>query len=256
MKSFLALISLLSVLVSSQAQPQPEVLAWSLLASETQRPLSFTQGFELNHGSWYVSSGGYGRSFIARVDADPAQKIIRRKLPPNWFAEGLTLFEDQLYLLSWKRQQGLILDPKTLKPLKKIHYHGEGWGLSHNDKELIMSNGTNQLAFYQPNTFTLLRQLTVTSPSTGRHWDKLNELEFFKGLIWANIWQSNQVIAIDPVTGVVQYSLDFSELVPEQFKQHPNNVLNGLAWDNRRQALWLSGKFWPQRYLVRLPELD
>lgn len=256
MKSFLTLISLLSLLISSQAQAQPKVLAWSLLASETQRPRSFTQGLELNDGSWYISSGGYGRSFIARVTTDSSQKIVQRKLPPNWFAEGLTLFGNQLYLLSWKRQQGLILDPKTLKPLKKIHYQGEGWGLSHNDNELIMSNGSDQLTFYQPKTFTLLRQLTVTSPGSNRRWDNLNELEFFKGLIWANIWQSNQVIAIDPVTGVVKYLLDFSTLVPERFEQHPNNVLNGLAWDSQRQALWLSGKFWPQRYLVRLPGLD
>lgn len=246
-------------------------LNWVLLKTETQTPLSFTQGLQLNNKHWYISSGGYGQSFVAKVPQDNSDGIITRKLPPNWFAEGLSLFQGKLYLLSWKRQQGLVLDADTLKPLRKFSYRGEGWGLTSNGRELIMSNGSNRLSFYQAEPFKLLRHITVhSSPQLkpaegtlapvarhqGRRWQQLNELEFFKGLIWANIWQQNSVIAIDPNSGEVRYQLDLSTLVPEQFQHHRNNVLNGLAWDEQRQALWLSGKFWPQRFLIKLPSLD
>lgn len=257
----LLLIVIASLAAACSSRAEVNQLNWELLATEAQEPLSFTQGLQLEQGQWFISSGGYGRSFVAKVDNANQRVLAKRKLPPNWFAEGLTLFEDKLYLLSWKRQRGLVLSPDTLKPIKTFTYKGEGWGLSHNGQQLIMSNGSNQLNFYQAEPFKLLHSIDVhstelSSAANQEKWKNLNELEYFKGLIWANIWQQNIVIAIDPESGEVRHQLDFSALVPAQFKDHPNNVLNGLAWDKSRQALWLSGKNWPQRFLVTLPSLE
>ncbi len=209
----------------------------------------FTQGFLINEGKVYESSGLYGKSFIRRYD-NQTQKIEKqRKLPSNLFAEGLTLLNDQLFLLTWKAGMALALSPKTLQPLKKFTYIGEGWGLTHSDNELIMSDGSDTLTFRDPSTFKKTKSISVHSK--WKPYDNLNELEYAESAIWANIWQSDLILKISPSDGSVLGIADLSKLAKKNNLIKNESVLNGIAYDKDKKAFWITGKYWASRYLVR-----
>ncbi|WP_353409219.1 glutaminyl-peptide cyclotransferase [Pseudoteredinibacter isoporae] len=248
--SFIAvLLCCSSPLFADTNLPSPTTLSYDILKEETHDSRSFTQGWEIAEGFIYESSGGYGRSFIRKSSYPEHTTQLEKRLPPNWFAEGLTVIDDRLYLLSWRQQKGLLLDTKELKPLAQFHYAGEGWGICHMDDKIYMSNGSGNLQIFNTR-FQKQGELTLPANNQGRPWNRLNELECAKGLIWANIWQEKRVIAIDPHSADVKYQLDLSALGSAMSSS--DAVLNGIAFDDQADAFWFTGKLWPTRYLLRL----
>ncbi|MFC6635253.1 glutaminyl-peptide cyclotransferase [Microbulbifer taiwanensis] len=215
---------------------------------ERSRPADhFTQGLYFDGQRWWESSGLYRRSWLAEYN-DPAANPLRRKwLAENRFAEGLTVLDGRLYLLTYKAGELQVYRASDLSPLGLRHYAGEGWGLTSDGEQLIMSNGSGELTFRDPQTFAVKRRLQVRGGA--EDWSNLNELEFAQGLIWANIWQDTRIIAIDPQSGEVRGLIDVEALVPAS--RHPDVVANGIAWDQGRNGLWVTGKFWPKLYLIR-----
>lgn len=234
---------------------QPETLSYELLETLPHNPNWFTQGL-LMEGEWlYESAGRYRHSEIIQYNAKNNQIKNNLKLHFRLFAEGLTLLNDTFYLLTWQNNQLLTFD-RNLTPLKTIAYDGEGWGLTHNGKQLIMSDGSANLLFRNAETFAIEKTITAHSlHQRGQQWrqqtwPKLNELEYVGGIIWANQWQTQQILAIDANTGRVLATLPL-EPITQQHTQDNNSVLNGIAYAQEHHAFWITGKFWDKRYLIR-----
>lgn len=229
--------------------PNYQPLAFKILQAKEHAPKAFTQGWAIDNAHFYESSGLYGKSYVVRYNRD---NLIAQKytLPKHLFAEGLTLFNEELYLLSWQKGIALVFDPETLQLKRSHNYHGEGWGLTHNGIYLIMSNGSNQLHLRDAKTFKIKHTLTVQGGSY--NWQRLNELEFAKGLIWANIWQTPFIAAIDPNTGTVMGTVNLDKLVKANTQQPKHQSLNGIAYDAKYDAFWVTGKHWPKRYLIKI----
>lgn len=203
------------------------------------------------------SSGRYRRSFITRYPLAPQASLPEGlhttgtwPIAEHLFAEGITLFNKQFYLLSWRKGIVGVYREKDLELVSHLNYRGEGWGLTHNGQSLIMSDGSNTLQFRNPDNF----QVTATLPVTlnRKKLKSLNELEYYRGNIWANVWHKNYIVAIDPKTGVVNQQVDLSALVQESRSKHPDSVLNGIAADPQGRGLWVTGKYWPWLYLIEI----
>lgn len=242
---------LLALLPFELAAAEPLANTPYEILEQRERPGDhFTQGLYYDGERWWESSGRYRHSWLAEY-TDPTANPLRRKwLAANRFAEGLTVLGEKLYLLTYRAGELQLYRRSDLSPLGTIRYQGEGWGLTSDGEQLIMSNGSGELTFRDPETFEVQRRLKVHGG--GRQWSQLNELEYAHGLIWANIWQDTVIIAIDPQTGVVQQQIDLENLTPRS--RHPDVVANGIAWDRERNGLWVTGKYWPVLYLIRPKE--
>lgn len=230
---------------SPQAAPIPrygyEVLERRPIARE-----NFTQGLQIVGDTLYVGTGLYGSSRL-REFAFPSMELRREaRLPDNLFGEGITRFGDRVYQLTWRAGQVLVYDAVSLE---RVATHGiatEGWGLTHDGSELIYSDGSAALYFLDPDTLATQRKLTVTIG--GRPLPRLNELEYIEGEIWANVWQANQLVRIDPDSGAVIGIVDLRGLLDAGDRAPDTDVLNGIAWDPGARALWVTGKRWPWLY--------
>jgi glutamine cyclotransferase len=229
---------------SSVLLPQIPVLLPQVLETKAHNANWFTQGFYTEANTFYISSGQYGKS---QLIVQSPSKIIRFRLPRRYFAEGLTVIDDKLYLLTWKENTLFIFDKNTLQKQATLPYEGEGWGLTDNDHELIMSNGSNQLLFRDPKTFAIRH--TITIPEL----NNINELEYVDGIIWANRWYDDYLYAIDSQKGCVLAKMDLEPLRKQSVTPDNKNITNGIAYDKQRQGLWLTGKFWSKRFLIQLP---
>ncbi|GAA5442131.1 hypothetical protein Misp06_00292 [Microbulbifer sp. NBRC 101763] len=242
------ILLLLTTLLPLAAEAQLQLTPFSILEERQRGGNHFTQGLFYDGQRWWESSGLYRRSWLAEY-TDPAAKPVRRKwLPRKLFAEGLTVLGGKLYLLTYKAGEAHIYRASDLHHLEILNYSGEGWGLTSDGTHLIMSNGSDELAIRDPDNFKILRKLKVKG--AGEKWSHLNELEFAQGMIWANIWQDNRIIAIDPKSGQVIGGIDLQQLTPD-VRNHPDTVANGIAWDKERNGLWVTGKYWKQLYLIR-----
>lgn len=221
---------------------------YRVIESMEHDPSFFTQGFELRNGVAYESSGLYGRSKVRKYRLESNQSLAETQLPSSYFAEGLTVLNDTLYLLTWKENTLLLLDPGSLKTRREIKYVGEGWGLANDGRHLIMSDGSDTISFRNATTFEVERQILVRVGQ--QPIDRINELEFANGYIWANVFQSTVVLKINPSTGVVATIYNLEKLVKEHTNGRDNRVLNGIAYDKNKKAFWVTGKLWPRRYLV------
>lgn len=236
------------------AQPtatQPVELDYQLLETKDRPTDHFTQGLFYDGDRWYESSGLYGRSWLAEY-TDPGRNPVRRKwLAGNRFAEGLAILDDQLYLLTYRAGELQVYNRKNFSLQKTLPYRGQGWGLTTDGKQLIMSNGSDTLTFRDPKDFSVKRRIKVRGGN--QEWSRLNELEYVHGLIWANIWQDPRVIAIDPDSGKVKGILDLTKLQRDSLggTRNVDAVANGIAWDEHRNGLWVTGKYWPKLYLIR-----
>ncbi|WP_075185306.1 glutaminyl-peptide cyclotransferase [Teredinibacter haidensis] len=245
---------LLFVLSSTGFSETPKSLNYKIIHTLPHDPLLFTQGLELKNGNLIESSGHFNRSFIRIYNAATGQTLKQAKLPAQIFAEGITLHDRDLYLLSWKAGVVFVLDPDTLKVRKTQSYKGEGWGIAHNDSSLFTSDGSHRITQRNPKNFSSLKVLEVTNPASGERIDRLNELEFAQGRLWANRWQTNWIYTIDPQSGKILGTLNLNELVPPSLAGDRDKVLNGIAFDAERNAFWITGKNWPLRYLIEIRE--
>jgi glutamine cyclotransferase len=163
---------------------------------------AFTQGLDIDAGYFYEGTGLYGGSTLRRVEVNTGEILQIHRLPKNVFGEGITVYNDRIYQLTWKSEIGYIYNKTSFKLLETFSYSGEGWGLTHDRSHLIMSNGTNVLRFMDPETLQELRTVEVTYEMDPV--DRLNELEYVEGMVYANVWQTNLIVCIDPVSGFVE----------------------------------------------------
>jgi glutamine cyclotransferase len=198
----------------------------------------------------FESGGGYGVSTIREVNPLTGEVIRKRPMARHVFAEGVTILNGELFVLTWKENIAYVFEPDTFRPIRQHTYEGEGWGLTHNGSELIMSNGSGTLRFLEPKTFTVTRTLTVTDGS--REIDQLNELEHVDGAIFANIYQQDRIARIDARTGSVTGWLDLSDLRKKLPRPHNAEVLNGIARDPATGRYLVTGKLWPKMYEIEI----
>jgi glutamine cyclotransferase len=231
------------------ASAEPTKLDYAVVNTYEHSTDFFTQGLLFYQERLYESTGQYGESQLIRYADDFSAPRIRRSLEPRYFGEGIAVHKGQLYLLTWQSQTGFVYDPAAFAPLGSFSYQGQGWGLTSDGETLWMSNGSATLNQIDTDG-TILSSLLVTID--GQPLDRLNELEYINGLIFANRWYDNAVYLIDRTNGEVIAQLDLSELAIPQLSGQPNNVLNGIAWNPEKQTLWITGKNWSEIYELEI----
>lgn len=222
-------------------------------------PEAFTQGLEVADGTLYESTGLWGQSSLRTVNPVTGEVAARVDLPDEFFGEGLTVVGDEIVQLTWQSETALVYDRFTLEQVGEHGYEGEGWGLCLSEDVVIMSNGSNRLARRDPQTFELLGTVSVTATGYDGRLDYLNELECVEGLVIANVWQTDQLLVIDPESGRVLAAVDAGPLVDDVHQSSPASaidVLNGVALDPDTATLWMTGKLWPRLYRVRVVEVQ
>ena len=221
-----------------------------IVRSYPHDPQAFTQGLLFDGGFLYESTGQKGFSSVRKVELETGAVLRINRLAPSFFGEGLALFGDKLIQLTWLNGKGFIYDKDTFRLLGDFAFEPEGWGLTQDGRRLILSDGTPELRFLDPSTFKETGRLTVTDGD--RPVMNLNELEFVRGEILANIWMKSVIARIDPATGRVKAWLDLVPLVRENSGGDTDAVLNGIAYDAKGDRLFVTGKLWPKLYEVRI----
>ena len=247
------LLALLGLIVACQSQAETLTeYTYTVLEERAHDTDLFTQGLLLRDEIFYESGGRYGSSrLVSYPRSGPADNFIKEhSLSRHYFAEGLTEMDGKLYLLTWRENTLIVFDRDSFEELHRHQYHGEGWGLTDDGELLIRSDGSHQLFFHNRDDFSVVR--TVEVYQQGNAVRRLNELEYINGYVWANIWYDNRLVQIDLDSGQVVGYVDLSELVATTAPNHPDSVLNGIAWDEEHQALWVTGKSWPTLFLIRL----
>jgi glutamine cyclotransferase len=227
----------------------PERLTVELVARHPHDPEAFTQGLEFDGPRLLESTGLYGRSSLREVTLATGEVTRQHVVPRAHFAEGITVFRGRVYQLTYQTHVCFVYDAATFAPLREFELPGEGWGLTHDDRQLILSDGSAELRMLDPETFRELRRVTVRDGD--RPVTMLNELELIDGAVWANIWQTDRIARIDPATGRVTAWIDASPLRREVTVDDGDGVLNGIAWDAVGRRLYLTGKLWPALFEVR-----
>ena len=224
---------------------------YRVVASHPHDETAFTEGLFYLDGALYESTGMEGRSSVRKVSLETGKVLQAQTIPPQFFGEGIAAWKGHLFELTWRSEVGFVYDLKTLKPIGKFSYRGEGWALTHDDKRLIMSDGTAVLRFLDPRTLMETGRVEVTDD--GKPVAMLNELEFVKGEVFANVWQTNRIARIDPVSGKVVGWIDLTGLLPKSIEPADRDaVLNGIAYDAARDRLFVTGKLWPKLYEIKL----
>jgi len=210
---------------------------------------AFTQGLFYLNGNLYESTGQVGQSTIRKVHFEDGRVLQSVPIPPGLFGEGITNFGNEIVSITWQGGNGYRWDLATLRRTGEWHYSGEGWGLTQNGTDIIMSDGTSAIRLLDPATLAERRRITVTIQGT--ELTELNELEYVNGEIWANIWQTPRIARIDPATGRVTGVIDLSGIA-SQNTTSPDAVLNGIAYDAQHDRLFVTGKLWPHLYEIDL----
>ena len=214
-------------------------------------PRAFTQGLEYYGGYLYESTGIAGQSTLRKVALQTGEVVRKVSLPPQYFGEGLTVFHGKIYQLTWLAKKGFIYDPGTFRQIGEFPYDTEGWGFTHDDKSLIMSDGTNIIRYIDPLSFKVTRTIEVYAGREGVV--NLNELEYIKGEIFANVWHSPRIARIDPHSGRVIAWIDLTSFVAQE--QHSDEaVLNGIAYDKASDRLFVTGKNWSKLFEIKVQE--
>lgn len=211
---------------------------------------AFTQGLVYVNGHLYESTGIEGRSSLREVDLETGRILQFHVVPDQYFAEGLTDWKNMLIQLTWQSHVAFVYDRATFRLLRTLHYDGEGWGLTHDTKSLILSDGTATLRFFDPETFHEVRRITVKD--SGKPVTQLNELEYIHGEIYANIWHSDRIARISSATGRVLGWIDLKGLMPRDQLSNDEAVLNGIAYDTAHDRLFVTGKLWPKVFEVTI----
>lgn len=217
---------------------------------------SYTQGLvfetdaETGREILYESGGRYGKSILRKIDLESGKILQEYRFSKRYFAEGIAVVDDRIFALTWRERACFVFDKKTFEKLDEFRYSGEGWGLAFDaaTKTLAMSDGTSKIRVLDPTTFRAKRTFDVfylDANGRERKLINLNELEFVDGELWSNVYQTNNIVRIDPATGRVLQAIDFSKIVPESLRESWEYVLNGIAFDGAKNRLLITGKCWP-----------
>ena len=231
------------------ATPPPQ-LQPELTGTLPHDSTSFTQGLFFHAGILYESTGLYGKSTLRKLDTG-GTVLLSRPLADRYFAEGCTFLGGGIYQITWRAQRCFVYSPDSLRPVDSLPYSGEGWGLTDNDTAFIMSNGSDTI-YFRNNRFEVIRTLPVTSD--GIPLERLNELEYARGYIYANVWYSDFIFEINPANGTVERIIDCSGLVAREHPASDEQVLNGIAYNPGTDRFYLTGKNWKHIYIVTIPE--
>ena len=249
---------------STQEEPTPQItpspgsipdvltsqMTYEVIQTYPHDPQAFTQGLIIHEGFFYESTGLYGQSSLRKVEIESGEVLKQSDLPSEYFGEGLTIWEDALIQLTWRENVGFVVDLEDFSPIEQFSYANEGWGLTHDGTYLIQSDGSATLSFLDPETYQVIERITITDHDA--EVDQLNELEYIQGEIYANIWQTDDIVRIDPETGVVLGWIDLKGLLPEESITPSTNVLNGIAYNAESNRLFVTGKNWPLVFEIRL----
>ena len=227
------------------------VYGYQVVHAYPHDPGAFTEGLLFHDGFLYESTGLNGHSTVRKVKLETGEVVQSTALPDDVFGEGISDWGGQVIGLTWQSHVGFVLDLASFKFVRQFSYPGEGWGLTHDDHALVMSDGTPDLRFLDPATLKETRRLRVTAD--GRPLQQINELEWIDGEIWANVWQTDRVARIDMKSGKVVGWIDLAGLlsVKDRLSGTPD-VLNGIAWDAAGKRLFVTGKYWPKLFEIRL----
>ena len=246
---FLAAVALLCLpLIGRAAAP---VYGYEVVHAYPHDARAFTEGLFYKDGYLYESTGIEGHSSVRKVDLETGAVLRMSTLPPQLFGEGIVDWGGDLVMLTWKNHVGFVADLASFALLRQFPIEGEGWALTRNDSEIFMSDGSASLRVLDPKTLAVKRKIAVTDD--GKPIDQLNELEWVKGEIYANIWQTDRIARIDPATGHVTGWIDLGGLLQSQGPVDGRpDVLNGIAYDAKGQRLFVTGKLWPWLFEIRL----
>jgi len=213
---------------------------------------AFTQGLIFHEGNWIESTGEVGRSSLRRVEIDSGKVLQQVDVAPPYFAEGITLLKGKIFQLTWQHQVGFVYDGLTFEKSGEFKYSGEGWGLTNDGQSLILSDGTNKIRFIDPDNFQVTKTIAVLDGHTAIA--EINELEYVKGEIYANIWHADRIARIDPNSGKVVGWINLAGLLVPGEVQDEEAVLNGIAYDEASGRLFVTGKLWPKIFEIRLKQ--
>lgn len=216
-------------------------------------PGAFTQGLFYYRDYLYESSGLNGKSALLRKDIQTGKVLQEVKLFPEFFAEGIAFVKDKIYQLTWRNQTVLIYDARSFQTIGQLKYQGEGWGLTYDGKHLLMSNGSSEITFRDPDSFRVVRKIKVHDGDTPVAY--LNELEYIKGEIWANVFTQDLIVRISPKNGRVIGWIDLSVLRSYLSRYAEVDVLNGIAYDGKSGRIFVTGKYWPKMFEIQLSGL-
>lgn len=248
----LRLLAIFMVVTTAAHARQPKQYTYKVVKSYPHDRNAYTQGLFFHDGALYESSGQYGYSSLRKSDLTTGKVLQALNIPRQYFAEGSCVLRDKLYLLTWQERTCFVYDARTFKQLGAFQYPTQGWGLTTNGTQLIMSDGSATLYFRHPDTFAEQRRITV------RNGDKpapyLNELEYINGEIWANVYTTDHILRIDPKDGTVLGVIDLTGLLPRSLRTTKTDVLNGIAYDASTSRLIVTGKNWPKLYEIIVSE--
>lgn len=240
----------LSLAVQAQEQEQPPQYGYSIVNTFPHDINAFTQGLFYHEGYLYEGTGKNGLSTLSKLELLTGEVLQSSRLSRRYFGEGIEVVGDRIYQLTWRANIVFVYDKDSFD-LVDSHYNAtEGWGLAFDGEHLILSNGTNTLTFLEPDSFAPQRSIAVTL--NGNPIAQLNELEYINGEIWANVWQTDFIVRIDPETGNVNSSIDLSGLSEQTQLGSSEAVLNGIAWDAEQERLFVTGKHWSNVFEIEL----
>lgn len=223
---------------------------YDIVQSYPHDPKAFTQGLVWVNDRLFESTGQVGQSNIREVELASGRVIRQKDLAPPHFGEGIVILSEKLFQITWTTGKAFVYTTKDFAPIGEFSYEGEGWGLTTDGTAIVMSNGTSAIVWRDPATFAIQKSITVTDHGTPV--SQLNELEWVKGEIWANIWQSEQIARIDPATGNVTGWIDLKGILPAMDRTGTEDVMNGIAYDAARDRLFVTGKLWSKLYEITL----
>lgn len=230
------------------------VYTYKLVNTYPHAQNAFTQGLVFENGFLYEGTGLLGRSTLRRVDLETGEVLQFHWLPARFFGEGVTIFGNKIIQLTWKSKTGFVYDKDSFELLKEFHYETEGWGITHDGSRLIMSDGTSTLHLLDPETCEEIGQIEVwekDAPVSG-----LNELEYIRGEIFANVWPTNRIVRIAANSGKVIGWIELQGILDPKDLDYPVDVLNGIAYDAHKDRLFVTGKMWPAVFEIDLVPLN
>ena len=235
---------------------EPPSISYTVLDAHPHDTAAFTQGLEVHEGFLYESTGLVGRSSLRKTDMRTGKVLLSKALDSPYFAEGITVMNDTLYQLTWQNHEVFLYRAKDLKPIGKLNWSADGWGITHDARSLYISDGSDKIYVVRPRDLKLERVVSVQD--NAGPVNNLNELEFIDGHIYANRWQYDYIVKVDPSTGQVKARIDLAGILERNSKastsyltapgsvgEQNGAVLNGIAWDSARKRLLVTGKLWP-----------
>jgi glutamine cyclotransferase len=211
---------------------------------------AFTQGLEYRDGFLYEGTGQVGRSTLRKVKLETGDVLQSYDLPQPFFGEGITVLPQQILQLTWQSQTGFIYDKTNFRVVKSFSYPGEGWGMTNDGKQIYMSDGTAQIRVWDLASLKEIKRINVSD--MGKPVTQLNELEFVRGEIWANVWQTDRIARISPGDGRVLGWIDLTDILPKAERSNSDAVLNGIAYDATTDRIFVTGKLWPKLFEIKL----